>query len=115
MVPVGTLITERPERVVLYIRSRGVVASIVALAVVSPQSYLGMRAAMACKSPEWREDESQRISFGIWSGSIGHAGLYRKVGPQPFEPPLGHRLPAADADYQRAKSYVEGVPIQQYH
>ena len=43
------------------------------------------------------------------------AGLYRESWAQPFEPPLGHRLPASDADYQRAKSYIEEVPIQQYH
>ena len=43
------------------------------------------------------------------------AGLYRESWAQPFEPPLEHRLPASDADYQRAKSYIEEVPIQRYH
>ena len=43
------------------------------------------------------------------------AGLYRESWAQPFEPPLGHRLPASDADYQRAKFYIEEVSIQQYH
>jgi alpha-L-fucosidase len=43
------------------------------------------------------------------------AGLYRDSWAQPFEPPLEHRLPSSDADYQRAKSYIEEVPIQRYH
>jgi alpha-L-fucosidase len=38
----------------------------------------------------------------------------RKWAQQP-EPPIEHRLPATDIDFQRAKSYVEEVPVHQYH
>lgn len=31
------------------------------------------------------------------------------------EPPLEHRLPPTDADYQRSKPYIEEVPIAEYH
>jgi len=31
------------------------------------------------------------------------------------EPLLEHRLPSTDADYQRSKSYIEEVPVPQYH
>jgi alpha-L-fucosidase len=31
------------------------------------------------------------------------------------EPPLEHRLPSNDVDYQRSKSYIEEVPIHHYH
>ena len=110
MVPVGTLITERPERVVLLSVLEGVVASIVALAVVS-RKLLGMRAAMAGKSPGG--GRMNRRGFLSASGAAALvAGLYRESWAQPFEPPLEHRLPASDADYQRAKSYIEEVPIQ---
>jgi alpha-L-fucosidase len=31
------------------------------------------------------------------------------------EPPIEHRLPTSDADYQRSKSYIEEVPVHRYH
>ncbi len=34
---------------------------------------------------------------------------------QESEPPLEHRLPASDLDYQRSKSYIEETPVHQYH
>lgn len=34
---------------------------------------------------------------------------------QATEPPSTHRLPDSDIDYQRSKSYVEEVPVRQYH
>ena len=34
---------------------------------------------------------------------------------QDDEPPIEHRLPLTDPDYQRSKSYVEEIPVPQYH
>ena len=34
---------------------------------------------------------------------------------QQAEPPIEHRLPATDGDYQRARTYIEEVPVQRYH
>ena len=34
---------------------------------------------------------------------------------QASEPPIEHRLPPTDSDYQRSKSYIENVPVPQYH
>lgn len=31
------------------------------------------------------------------------------------KPPIEHRLPVTDPDYQRSKSYIEEVPVPQYH
>src|SRR5215469_11237928 len=42
-------------------------------------------------------------------------GLERDGCAQPPEPPLEHRLPATDQDYQRSKSYIEEVPTPEYH
>ncbi|HEY5055793.1 MAG TPA: alpha-L-fucosidase [Acidobacteriaceae bacterium] len=43
------------------------------------------------------------------------AGFPWSAWAQESEPPLEHRLPATDADYQRSKNYVEEIPIHQYH
>ncbi len=37
------------------------------------------------------------------------------VWKQRSEPPIEHRLPETDADYQRSKSYIEELPVNQYH
>jgi alpha-L-fucosidase len=34
---------------------------------------------------------------------------------QDEEPPIEHRLPRTDADYQRSRSYIEEVPVHRYH
>ncbi|HEV2327051.1 MAG TPA: alpha-L-fucosidase, partial [Terracidiphilus sp.] len=34
---------------------------------------------------------------------------------QASEPPIEHRLPPTDTDYQRSKSYIENIPVPQYH
>ena len=34
---------------------------------------------------------------------------------QQSEPPLEHRLPANDIDYLRSRTYIEEVPVHQYH
>ena len=43
------------------------------------------------------------------------SSLPRRSWGQASEPPLEHRLPSTDSDYQRSKSYVEEVPVHQYH
>jgi alpha-L-fucosidase len=43
------------------------------------------------------------------------AALPRKARAQTAEPPLEHRLPPTDMDYERSRSYVEEVPVSQYH
>ena len=49
--------------------------------------------------------------------TIGSAALAAAIpaAAQESEPPLEHRLPATDLDYQRSKSYIEEVPVHQYH
>ena len=37
------------------------------------------------------------------------------VWKQRSEPRIEHRLPETDADYQRSKSYIEELPVNQYH
>lgn len=43
------------------------------------------------------------------------ASLSKRDRGQSPEPPIEHRLPQTDIDYQRAKSYVEEVPVPEYH
>ena len=38
-----------------------------------------------------------------------------KVWSQRTEPPIEHRLPPTDGDYQRARTYIEEVPSHSYH
>lgn len=43
------------------------------------------------------------------------ASLPEHLLAQDAEPPLEHRLPATDRDYQGTKSYIEEIPIHRYH
>ena len=46
--------------------------------------------------------------------AVGAAMPWKAVS-QLAEPPLEHRLPSSDSDYQRSKSYIEETPVRQYH
>ncbi len=50
----------------------------------------------------------------VGAAALGTA-IRRDDWAQQSEPPLKHRLPDSDADYQRSRSYIEEVPIEQYH
>lgn len=50
----------------------------------------------------------------VGAAALGAAICRRDLAQRP-EPPLEHRLPDSDADYLRSRSYIEEVPIEQYH
>jgi alpha-L-fucosidase len=57
-----------------------------------------------------------RRGFLSTTGAAALAAAFSRQGwTQQTEPPLEHRLPVTDADYQRSKSYIEGIPVRQYH
>lgn len=51
---------------------------------------------------------------GTAAASLGSASVLRGWA-QNDVPPINHRLPATDPDYQRSRSYIEEVPIHRYH
>lgn len=56
----------------------------------------------------------RRFLSAAGAAAMGFSRPLRNWTEQP-EPPLEHRLPPTDIDFQRSKSYVEDVPIQRYH
>lgn len=59
-------------------------------------------------------NESQEFLSKTGAAALG-ATIKRNDWAQQPEPPLEQLLPATDADYQRSKSYIEEVPISDYH
>ncbi|MGD0910629.1 MAG: alpha-L-fucosidase [Terracidiphilus sp.] len=49
------------------------------------------------------------------AAAIAAAALPELLVSQGTEPPLEHRLPVSDGDYQRSKSYIEEIPVSSYH
>ena len=57
-----------------------------------------------------------RREFLVAAGSASLSSSFPlRSWAQGDEPLIEHRLPTTDADYQRSKSYIEEVPIHQYH
>jgi alpha-L-fucosidase len=57
-----------------------------------------------------------RRAFLSSAGAVAlGTSLPQRLLAQLAEPPIEHRLPPTDLDYQRSKSYVESVPVPQYH
>ncbi|KAA6462025.1 twin-arginine translocation signal domain-containing protein [Acidobacteria bacterium AB60] len=57
-----------------------------------------------------------RRQFLARAGAIATAAAFSPdLWPQTLEPPLEHRLPATDVDFQRSRSYIEETPVPAYH
>lgn len=57
-----------------------------------------------------------RREFFLTAGAASLGSAFPLRGwAQGEQPPIEHRLPPTDADYQRSKSYIEEVPVHQYH
>lgn len=58
---------------------------------------------------------NRRTFLSTASAAALSASLPNRLSAQADEPPLDHRLPTTDPDYQRSRSYIEEVPVHQYH
>ena len=58
--------------------------------------------------------DRRRFLSAASATAIG-ASLPSHIFAQAAEPPIQHRLPASDSDYKRSQSYIEEVPVHQYH
>ena len=57
-----------------------------------------------------------RREFLVGAGSASLSSSFPLCGwAQGDEPLIEHCLPTTDADYQRSRSYIEEVPVHQYH
>ncbi|AXC09719.1 Alpha-L-fucosidase [Acidisarcina polymorpha] len=57
----------------------------------------------------------RRVFLSAASAATLAAALPVKLFAQHAEPPIEHRLPPTDADFQRSSSYIEDVPLHEYH
>lgn len=58
---------------------------------------------------------NRRAFLSAAGAAAASASLPRQLLAQVAEPPIEHRLPANDNDYLRSKSYIEDLPIEDYH
>ena len=56
-----------------------------------------------------------RRGFVTTVGAAALTAALARNGWTQVEPPLEHRLPMTDDDYRRSKSYIEEVPVGEYH